>query len=303
MNYIKTSALAACAAILVLVLGACSGQKHDNFIDRLNGYIATCDAEIGVCVVIEDNEIIMIDGRKPFPMQSVVKLFQAIAVIDEIEDSGLTLEYGETVDTLDLHRDTYSPLRDSDPDGGFYSYELLLDYSLRLSDNNASDILYDRLRSVEQCDSFLHENFQLSGFKLAVTERQMHENHDLAKINRTTPFAAAMLINEFFNRGSFRPDLKQAVEQMLYSCQTGANRLPAGLKDTEARIAHKTGTGFADSNGIVASVNDVGYVVLPDSTHYAISVLVNNSRVPLPETEAMIAHISKMVYEYVMSLK
>lgn len=299
MNFFKSSAHAACAVFLLLALAACAGRDRDNFTEKLKEYIATCDAEIGVCVIYNDADTLMVNGHEKFPMQSVVKMFQAIAVIDEIEDSGMTLEYGETIDALDLHRDTYSPLRDSAPEGGFYSFEHLLDYSLRLSDNNASDILYDRIRSIEQCDSFLQEDYGLTNFNIEVTERQMHVDNSLADSNWTSPLTSSVLINDFFNRDFLRPDLQQAVEQMLYSCQTGADRLPAGLTDTGARIAHKTGTGFSDGNGVVASVNDVGYVVLPDGGHYAISVFINNSKVSLPETEAMIARISQMVYEFV----
>ena len=78
---------------------------------------------------------------------------------------------------------------------------------------------------------------------------------------------------------------------MMERCTTGPKRirgrLPAG-----AIVADKTGT-------LAGSVNDVGYITLPEGRgHLAIVVFVKGSEAPPGTRETVIADIARLVYDY-----
>lgn len=80
----------------------------------------------------------------------------------------------------------------------------------------------------------------------------------------------------------------------MENCKTGKERLPAALFGKNAVIGHKTGTG--DSvDGRILAVNDAGYIRLSSGENYAIAVFVADSKHSMQETEAIIAHISRLV--------
>ncbi len=84
----------------------------------------------------------------------------------------------------------------------------------------------------------------------------------------------------------------------MKTCEAGKNRLAMPLACTDAIIGHKTGTGFTLPDGRLMAINDVGYVHLPDGRSYSIAVFIENSGYDLPQTEAIIAEISKIVYHH-----
>ena len=77
---------------------------------------------------------------------------------------------------------------------------------------------------------------------------------------------------------------------------TGTNRLKGQLPEGTA-VAHKTGTSGREDN-IMAAFNDIGIVTLPNGKHYAIAVFITNSKENDEINAAIIAEISKSVWEY-----
>jgi beta-lactamase class A len=78
---------------------------------------------------------------------------------------------------------------------------------------------------------------------------------------------------------------------LMERCTTGPKRirgrLPAGIV-----VADKTGT-------LAGSVNDVGFMTLPDGKgHIAIVVFVKGSEAPPGTQETVIADIARLVYDY-----
>lgn len=265
---------------------------------ELENFISTCDAEIGVAVITDCGETIRINGESPYPLHSVAKLHQAMAVADYLNNNDIPLETEIAVQERELQPDTFSPLRERHPSGDFsITIADLLKFSLQQSDNNACDLLFNRLVGVEATNAYIR-SIGIEHFAIRHDERSMHLNPKCADENRSTPQAAAKLIYNLFTNDRFDNPYHGYVESLLWGCETGKNRLAATLIGTKARIAHKTGTGFDSKNGHPQEINDVGFVELPDGRYYAIAVFVKNSETGLQTSEKMIADISEIVFRH-----
>jgi beta-lactamase class A len=75
-------------------------------------------------------------------------------------------------------------------------------------------------------------------------------------------------------------------------------RSTTGLKRIRGRLP--AGTVVADKTGTLAgSVNDVGYITLPNGKgHIAIVVFVKGAEAPLATRETVIADISRLLFDY-----
>lgn len=77
-------------------------------------------------------------------MMSVFKFPQALALADYMHHQKQPLKTRLLIKKSDLKPDTYSPLRETYPQGGIeMSIADLLKYTLQQSDNNACDILFN----------------------------------------------------------------------------------------------------------------------------------------------------------------
>lgn len=266
---------------------------------ELENFISTCSAEIGVAVITDCGDTICVNAESPYPLHSVAKLHQAIAVTDYLNDSKIPLETKLRVQAHELQPDTFSPLQDEHPSGDFsITIAELLRFSLQQSDNNACDLLFNHLIGIEATNAYI-QSLGIEHFAIRHDERAMHENPKCAYENWSTPKDAAKLIYALFTDDRFDNPYHRYVKSLLWSCETGKNRLVAPLSDTKARLAHKTGTGFDSKIGYPQEINDVGFVELPDGRHYAIAVFVKNSANELQTSEKMIADISAIVFRHV----
>lgn len=85
----------------------------------------------------------------------------------------------------------------------------------------------------------------------------------------------------------------------MTECTTGIARLPYPLKNTDAIIGHKTGTGDKNSQGRYIGINDIGFIYLPNGNRYLIAVFVKDSAEDYDTTERIIAEISSRVYNFI----
>ena len=232
-----------------------------------------------------------------FPMLSVFKFHQALAVCGWLKDSGTELSSAIEVAKGQLHENTWSPLRDSFPDGGVFTWEELLEYTLVWSDNNACDILFGLTGGPEYTDSYVR-SLGTDGFRIRYTEAEMHENQALCHDNWSTPLSAVSLLEKFY-RMRHSDEYSEFVWKTMSGCHTGQERIPAPIPDDGTTIAHKTGTGNMDPDGKIMAVNDIGIVELPDGRHYSIAVFITGAGCGPDECEKTIARISEIAYEYI----
>ena len=78
---------------------------------------------------------------------------------------------------------------------------------------------------------------------------------------------------------------------------SGKNRIKGQLP-RGTLVAHKTGTSDTNEKGVTAAINDIGIVTLPNGKHFAISILVSNSKEKYETNEKIISGISKLAWDY-----
>lgn len=257
-------------------------------------------AEIGIAVIIDGKDTVTVNNDTYYPLMSVFKFHQALALADYMGKRNQSLDTLLTVEKSDLKPDTYSPLRDKYPEGGFdMSIAELLKYTLQQSDNNACDILFHYQGGPDSANKYIR-SLGIQDCEITHTENDMHEDLDLCYSNWSTPLAAAELLEIFRRELLFAKEYKDFIYQTMVECQTGQDRLVAPLLDKGVIVGHKTGTGDRNAKGQQIGCNDIGFVVLPDGHTYSIAVFVKDSEESSPENSKIIADISRIVYEYVM---
>lgn len=275
-------------------------QSISSVTGALQQLIERSDASVGVAAIVDGKDTIVVHNEDHYPLMSVMKLHQALAVCHELRQKGQTLNLSLYISTRSLKPDTYSPMRERYPEGNlFLTVKELLDYSLKMSDNNACDILFDWIGGPQKVDSYIR-SLGLNQFAVAVTEEEMHQNPETSHLNWTSPLDAVLLVEKLLKENILDSDDKKYIFQAMLDCTTGKDRLWKPLEKTAGlRLGHKTGTGTYNREGRLTGINDVGFVLLPDGRYYTIAVLVKDSGMSLPATSQLIADISGIIYQYV----
>ncbi len=182
-------------ALLVQPLPAAS--PIDGLESDIRRIIADKRAQVGVAVIRNGETLLTIGNEVHYPLMSVMKFHQALTVAEHMRRSGATLRTPVRIEPQDLKPDTYSPLRDRYGRKSFYlPIDSLLDYSLRLSDNNACDLLFACVGGPEAIDRHIRA---IGGrhFAIAATEEEMHRDPSRCRDNWSTPLDAARLMDDF----------------------------------------------------------------------------------------------------------
>lgn len=273
-------------------------QAQDRLTKELDSLLQDKRATVGVAVVLDGCETFTYNNQLRFPLMSVFKFHQALAVLDYLDREQLPLDTEIFVRKADLLPDTYSPLREARPKGEFkMSVGELLRYSVSESDNNACDILFRYMGGTDVVDSYIR-TLGITDFKIEATEEDMHKSFKHQYLNWTTPLAAVRVLEKFRTETLFRDSAyKEFLERIMVAAVTGRDKLKAGLPP-EVILGHKTGSSDRDESGIKAGDNDLGFVCLPDGGQYSIAVFVKDSGEDDKTNAALIAAISQKIYEY-----
>ena len=259
--------------------------------------ICKYDAKVGVAVMVNNTDTLTVNNSDKYPMMSVFKFHQALAVCHFLQIKGIPLDSVINISKEELRENTYSPLCDRFPEGNIsISLSELMEYTLQFSDNNACDILFNRILSIKETDRYIR-SLGIDDFSIEMDENDMHENLDNCYSNWTTPMAAVSLINLFLEGGAVSGEYYDFIKRTMTECTTGTARLPYPLNNTGAIIGHKTGTGDKNSDGRYIGINDIGFIDLPNGDRYLIAVFVKDSAEDYETTERIIAEISSMVYK------
>ena len=264
---------------------------------KLTEFVKDKDARIGISVISQEGDTISINGNESFPMLSVYKFPQALAVADFCIKNHISFSDTINIDKSQIHPDTYSPLREK---YGIVDLRLpiaeLLAYSLQSSDNNACDILFNLIGGPEIAANYI---FRL-GFPdiyIRSTEVEMHKDLNLCYVNCSTPLEMCGLLSHFSKCLKHYNFEYNYIAYLMESCQTGLERLPKGLCAGDS-LGHKTGTGDTDSNDKIIAINDAGYFQLSNGKNYSIVVFIRDSSYDMETTAHLIGEISKMVASF-----
>ena len=131
---------------------------------------------------------------------------------------------------------------------------------------------------------------------IVADEEMMHRHTDNQYLNRTTPLAAVRLLERFRRGELLSAAYGDFLLETMFATETGPDKL-RGLLPADVAVAHKTGSSDRDGRGVKIADNDLGYVELPDGSGYAICVYVAETALSDRETAALIAEISRLVWQ------
>ena len=270
--------------------------------DSISQIVSACPGEIGVAVIVNNRDTVKVNNKSVYPMMSVFKVHQALALCNDFDNKGISLDTLVNINRDKLDPKTWSPML-KDYSGPVISLTVrdLLRYTLTQSDNNASNLMFKDMVNVAQTDSFIATLIPRSSFQIAYTEEEMSADHNKAYSNYTSPLGAAMLMNRLFTEGLIDDEKQSFIKNTLKECKTGVDRIAAPLLDKEGVvIAHKTGSGDVNENGVLAAHNDVAYICLPNNISYTLAVFVKDFKGNESQASQYVAHISAVVYSLLM---
>lgn len=289
--------------LLLILFPALLKAQSSPLAVQLENAIQGKKAEIGIAVIVDGKDTITVNNNAHYPLMSVFKFHQALALADYMNQRNIPLDTPLHIEASDLKPNTYSPLRDKHPQGNIdMSIADLLKYTLQQSDNNACDILFNYQGGPESTNKYIH-SLGIDSCSISFTENDMHEDMNRCYLNWSTPLAAAQLLEVFLHQPLFGKTYKDFIYQTMTECKTGADRLFAPLSGKNVIIGHKTGTGDKNTKGQLTAINDIGFVILPNKHTYSIAVFVKDSEESPKASSEIIAKISRIVYEYVNELQ
>lgn len=289
-------------AVAVILLTACRQREavsHDyktGLEKELTAIADSAKGDVGIALIY-DGDTLTVNNDAIYPMMSVFKLHQAVALCRMFEENGTSLDSVMTLRRSELDPDTWSPmLKDHSDEEISLPMRRLLEYTLIESDNNASNEMFVRLMPPAACDSVIAGIIPRGSFEIRFNEAEMQADHSQAYSNRTSPLGAAILIDRVFTDTLVGKDYQDFIKSALMRCQTGPDKISAALSEREGiTIGHKTGSGYRDDNDRLAASNDVAFITLPDGRHYSLAVFVKDFDGTDAEAAATIARISEAV--------
>jgi len=258
-------------------------------------------AKVGIAFSMEGGEILEVNGNQEYPLLSVMKFPQALAVCQRLSETKITLSDTLHILSSELSRNTWSPMLERYTQGGVITIAQLLEYALVQSDNNASDLLFSHIADIDYTQHYLHLLLH-EGCTITASEEMMRA--DLSRIhdNRATPRATMTLLEHLYQHHTDGEALQYVWEKMA-QCQTGEKRIPryiSGEGDTVTGIIHKTGTGPV-IEGVLMAVNDVGCILLPDSRHLCLAIFIEDAHCSMEQCEELIARIAKACVDFAVT--
>lgn len=283
--------------------------------------------EVGVAVTdVASGWTAGVDQHRPYPQQSVSKLWVAIAVMKAVDDGRLDLNGWVTM--RDEDRSVFfQPIVANYRDGAYQTpITDLLHRALVQSDNAANDRLMRELGGPEavrselenmgltevnvgayerdlqaltaglvwQADYGFGQNFQVARAALPMAAREAAADAYVADpLDGASPAAITSALAAL-SRGELLSQISTArIVGLMTAARTGPRRLKGGLPPGWA-IAHKTGTG-QDFQGASLGINDVGLITAPDGRVYAVAVMMRRTRHAVPARLAFMQSISRAV--------
>lgn len=282
----------------VIALCGCSREKATDI--SIDGLVNDIPGQIGIAVITSDGDTLTVNNSDDYPLMSVFKLHEALAIAHALGIDNQTFDSILNIRREELSTDTWSPMLKDYPSGDIdISVADLVKYSLLESDNNASNLLFEHVASTEQTDSFIHALPGMpQNFKIRYTERQMQADHAKAYENRTSPLACAVLIDKVISDSLVGREMQDSIISWLGDCKSAPNRMSAAVAQfPDARLYHRTGSGYVNERGEIVAINDVGVIVMPDGRKIAIAVLIKDFTGEQCQADSTIAAVTTKILD------
>ena len=290
------------SVICLIIAVSCNHNSKSSEIslqEELYAFIDSVPGTVGVAFVSE-GDTVTVNNSVHFPMMSVFKMHEALAVADILEKQGISLDTILSINRVDLDLDTWSPMLKEYTEEHFrIPASKLLEYAVTKSDNNASNLLFRHIVSPTETDAYIRSIAKDTTFRIQYSEAEMKADHALSYCNYTSPLSAALLIKQVMEEPVVGKNYQDSIRQYLSAVTTGRDRLGSVTEGSDVVLfAHKTGSGYRNEAGELVAHNDVGYFRLRDGRSYALAVLIRDFAGTESEASSIIADISRRVYRY-----
>lgn len=290
-------------SVICLIIGvSCNRTSRSSGVslqEDLYSFIDSVPGTVGVAFV-SDGDTVTVNNGVHYPMMSVFKMHEALALADILEKQGISLDTLLSINRVDLDLDTWSPMLNEYTEEHFrIPASKLLEYAVTKSDNNASNLLFRHIVSPTETDAYIRSIANDSTFRIQYSEAEMKADHTLSYCNYTSPLSAALLIKQVMEEPIVGKNYQDSIRHYLSAVTTGRDRLGSVTEGSDVVLfAHKTGSGHRNEAGELVAHNDVGYFRLRDGRSYALAVLIRDFAGTESEASAIIADISRRVYHY-----
>jgi len=214
-----------------------------------------------------------------FAMCSTFKWILAAAVLLRIDHGELSLDervpYGPT-DLLD-----YAPFARAHVAKGSLRVGELARAAVVVSDNTAANLLLSKIGGPAGVTRFVRQNGD-EVIRLDRMEPALNENAPGDPRDTTSPRAMAELMTRILCKDVLTPDSRERLLEWLRACETGNERLRAGLP-ASWMVGDKTGTGPR------GACNDVAIAVPPGRAPVILTVYTSDGSIELARLNA--AHV------------
>ena len=295
-----TSVLILLAGIILNACGTPSSSPTDfgQLRGQLDSIVTRSKGTVGIAIIAPDGDTLTVNNHIAFPLMSVFKLHEAIAVASVTDSLHQSFDSTLTISRNELSTRTWSPMLHDYPgdDNLKITVGELIKYCLLVSDNNASNLLFDHIVSVSNTDSIVRKLRIPQEFQLRHTERRMQADHHLSYDNCSSPLSCAALIRKLFTDSIVTTTKQDSIISWLAQCSSAGNRMAAAMAShPDIRLHHRTGSGYTNDRGQIIAVNDVGIITLPDGSIAAIAILIKDYAGPQDEADAEIAGITDII--------
>lgn len=275
-------------------IAAISLEKQSTVGQKIRQAIQGKNATVGAAFSIDGQSFTFNDEHR-YPLMSVFKLHVAIAALQKMENECIAPDSLRFIESLQIHKDTYSPLRELYPERNFYlSYADLMRYAVSQSDNNACDILIDYLGGIDIVKDRI-DKLGITNYNLTETEETMHSRISNCYNNWSTPSSTLQLLEKLYNEPILNETHTEFLKNILIETSTGKDKIKAGLPDNIA-LGHKTGSSDRLDDGTKIGDNDTGVIYLPNGKLCFLAIFIKDSRESDQTNAQIIADIARIIY-------
>ena len=255
---------------------------------RLKEICGKAGGRCGVAVAhVETGRGAAFEGDTPLPLYSVFKLPLAVEVLKEVEEGRLSLEQKIHVEAEEAAPGVKenSALWQKASDR---TLRELLEFSIARSDNTSTDKMLELVGGPDAVTRRMRA-LGLQNIEVRASTKEFLKSKD-AHPNTGTAADLARLLVMLQKGEALAPPQTEVLLGIMARTVTGDRRLRAGVP-AGTPVADKTGSG-------PSTTNDVGVITLPgDRGHLALAVLLDGSKLPPEQQEALIAEVARAAYD------
>jgi beta-lactamase class A len=282
---------------------------------------------VGIAVEsVDDGWTVNWNGSELFPQQSVSKLWVAMTMLDAIDRGKVGLDTPVTIRKQDLTL-FHQPIAALVTGDGYQStLRELFTRAMTQSDNTANDSVLRTVGGSDAVRGFLARRF-IANIRFGPGERLLQSktaglewSQDMAfgrqfyaaraRLPRAArekaldayvanppdgaaPVAIVHALAKLKRGEMLSPASTSLLLETMGDAKTGPKRVKGGVP-SGWHYMHKTGTG-QELGARQAGYNDVGVMVAPDGSAYAIAVMIGDTSVPIPRRWELMQSVSRAV--------